>query len=146
MLTLNGERFASGRSKFLDHHPRFPEPTAKVFVKLEFPGLEGFSIAQVDTAAAYSILELELARALDLFDLEGYWTRMSTRMGLMDGKLVRLPVTFMADEGRSLDLEAMFFISKDWRGGTFLGYTGLLDRIRIALDSPANLFYFGRES
>jgi hypothetical protein len=26
---------------------------------------------------------------------------------------------------------------------TFLGYVGLLDRLRIALDSPANLFYFG---
>jgi hypothetical protein len=146
MLTLNGERFASGRSKFLDHHPRFPEPTAKVFVKLEFSGLDGFWIAQVDTAAAYSILEFEVARSLDLFDLEGHWTRMSTRLGLLDGKLVRLPMTLMADEGRSLDLEAMFFVSQNWRGGTFLGYTGLLDRLRIALDSPANLFYFGKES
>jgi len=33
-----------------------------------------------------------------------------------------------------------------WRGETFLGYTGLLDKLRIALDSPANQFYFGQES
>ncbi|HKH50182.1 MAG TPA: hypothetical protein VKM72_36480 [Thermoanaerobaculia bacterium] len=71
MLTLNGERFASGRSRFLDHDPRFPEPTAKVFVKLEFPGLNGYWVAQIDTGAAYSVLEVEIATALDLFNWEG---------------------------------------------------------------------------
>lgn len=57
----------------------------------------------------------------------------------------RLPVTLVADDGESLEVEAPFFVSPDWRGGTFLGYTGLLDRLRIALDSPANFFYFGSE-
>jgi len=66
-------------------------------------------------------------------------------VGHLDGQLIRLPVTLIADEGESLDLEATFFVSEQWRGGTFLGYTGLLDRLRIALDSPANLFYFGKE-
>jgi len=55
-------------------------------------------------------------------------------------------MSLVADEGRSLEVDATFFISQSWRGGTFLGYTGLLDRLRIALDSPANLFYFGKES
>ena len=146
MLTLNGERFASGRSRFLDHHPRFPEPTAKIFVKVAFAGFEEAWIAQVDTGAAYSILESEVAAALDLFEVEGQWTRISTRLGLLSGRLIRLPMILMADDGRSLDLEATFFVSEHWRGGTFLGYTGLLDRLRIALDSPANLFYFGKES
>ena len=71
--------------------------------------------------------------------------RLSTRLGVLQGQLIRLPVTLVADEGESLDLEAQFFVSPEWRGGTFLGYTGFLDRIRIALDSPANLFYFGEE-
>jgi hypothetical protein len=146
MLTLNGERFASGRSRFLDHHPRFPEPTAKVFVKVVFTGLDKTWIAQVDTGAAYSILEFEAAKTLGLFEMEGEWTRVSTRLGLLSGRLIRLPMILMADEGRSLDVEATVFVSENWRGGTFLGYSGLLDRLRIALDSPANLFYFGRES
>jgi hypothetical protein len=81
MLLLEGERFTSGRSKFLDQHPRLIEPTAKIFVKVAL--------------------------------------------------------------GRSLNLDATFFVSREWRGITFLGYVGLLDRIRIALDSPANFFYFG---
>src|SRR5262245_59201448 len=116
MLTLNGERFASGRAKFLDHHPRFPEPTAKVFVKVLFADLAETWIAQVDTGAAYSILEFDAAKSLDLFGAAGQLTRVSTRFGLLSGKLVRLPMFLMADEGRSLDLEATFFVSEQWRG------------------------------
>jgi hypothetical protein len=146
MLTLSGERFTSGRSRFLDHHPRFPEPTAKVFVKIIFAGLDEARIAQVDTGAAYSILEVNVAAGLGLLGLQEPWMRLSTRVGVLDGQLIRLPVTLVADEGESLDLDTLFFVSPEWRGGTFLGYTGFLERLRIALDSPANQFYFGEES
>jgi len=146
MLTLDGEPFTTGRSRFLDHHPRFPEPTAKVFVKIIFAGLDEARVAQVDTAAAYSILEADVATDLGLLGLQEPWTRLSTRVGVLNGQLIRIPVTLVADEGESLHLDAVFFVSPDWRGGTFLGYTGFLDRLRIALDSPANLFYFGEES
>lgn len=145
MLTLSGKRFTSGRSRFLDHHPRFPEPTAKVFVKIFFAGLDEAWIAQVDTGAAYSILEVDVASDLGLLDLQEPWTRLSTRVGVLNGQLIHLPVTLIADDGESLNLEAVFFVSPEWRGGTFIGYTGFLDRLRIALDSPANLFYFGEE-
>jgi hypothetical protein len=146
MLTLNGERFTSGRSRFFDHHPRFQESTAKVFVKISFAGLDEAWIAQVDTGAAYSILEVNVAADLGLVGLREPWTRLSTRLGVLTGQLIRLPVTLVADDGESLDLEGTFFVSAEWRGVTFIGYTGFLDRLRIALDSPANLFYFGEES
>jgi len=84
-----------------------------------------------------------IAEALGLFGWGGQTTRISTRLGTIGGQLLRLPLTFIADEGRSLDLDATFFVSREWRGATFLGYVGLLDRLRIALDSPSNLFYFG---
>lgn len=145
MLTLDGELFTSGRCSFLDQHPKFPEPSAKVFVQVKFTGLTGTWIAQVDTGAAYSILEVDAAAALGLLGLKEPWTRLSTRLGTLNGQLIRLPVTLVADHGESLELEAMFFVSPDWRGGSFLGYTGFLDRLRFALDSPANLFYFGEE-
>jgi len=145
MLIRDGEAFTSGRSGFLDQHPKFSEPSAKIFVQVKFASLEGTWIAQVDTGAAYSILELDVAAALGFLELKGLWTRLSTRLGVLDGQLIDLPVTLVADEGESLTLNAMFFVSPEWRGGTFLGYTGFLDRLRIALDSPANLFYFGRE-
>ncbi|HEX4961180.1 MAG TPA: aspartyl protease family protein [Thermoanaerobaculia bacterium] len=143
MLILDGQRFTSGRSRFLDQHPRFREPTAKVFVKVAFPGIKDTVMAQVDTGAAYSTLEPDVAEALGLFDLAGQRTRISTRLGTIAGQLIRIPLTLVADEGTSLDLDATFFVSPDWKGTTFLGYVGLLDRLRIALDSPTNLFYFG---
>ena len=145
MLSLDGEPFTSGRSRFLDQHPRFPEPGAKVFVQVEIAGLAGVWVAQVDTGAAYSILEADVAAALGLLGLRAPWTRLSTRLGVLKGQLIRLPITLVADDGESLEVDAPFFVSPEWRGGTFLGYTGLLDRLRIALDSPANLFYFGPE-
>jgi len=144
MLVLGGERFTSGRSKFLDNHPRFQEPTAKIFVKIAFPGLDdGAVLAQLDTGAAYSMLEPAISEALGLFDREGKTTRISTRLGTLSGRLIRIPLILAADEGISLDVEGTFFVSREWRGITFLGYVGLLDRLRIALDSPSNLFYFG---
>lgn len=143
MLVLS---FSSGRSKFLDRHPAFVEPTAKVFVKVVFVGLDTTWLAQLDTGAAYSVLESGAANKLGLFDTDGDPVRLSTRSGDLWGQIVRVPLKLVADEGESLDLEAAFFVSKDWHGATFLGYTGLLDKLRIALDSPANQFYFGEES
>jgi hypothetical protein len=122
------------------------ESTAKVYVKVQFAGLDTTWLAQVDTAAAYSVLEAGAAKELGLFAVEGHSIRLSTRLGDLRGRLIRVPLKFVADEGDSLTIEAPFFVSGDWHGGTFLGYTGLLDRLRIALDSPANLFYFGEES
>lgn len=143
MLILDGQRFTSGRSSFFDQHPKFLEPTAKVFVKVAFSGLSRPLLAQLDTGAAFSTLEVEVAEELGLFDLRGQTARLSTRLGSIGGHLIRLPLSLRADEGDSLHIEATFFVSRDWRGATFLGYIGLLDRLRIALDSPSNLFYFG---
>ena len=143
MFTLT---FSGGRSTFLDGHPGFTESTAKIFVKVSLPGLERKLLAQLDTGAAYSILELEAARKLGLLDIGGLQTRLGTRLGEFRGQLIRVPLKILAEEGESLVTEATFFVSSQWHGGTFLGYTGLLDKLRIALDSPANQFYFGEES
>ena len=69
---------------------------------------------------------------------------LSTRLGLLHGALYRVPLSFSADEGESLDLEATVFLSPDWTGPNFIGYQGLLQRIRFAVDPDANLFYFGQ--
>jgi len=144
MLTLNGLPFASSRAKYLDEEPFSQEPSAKVYVTVEFPGLS-HSLAQLDTGAAWSVLDLATAELLDLLDGGGEPTKMKTHAGTVAGRLERVPVKLVADEGDSLDLEATFLVSRDWRGRTFLGYTGSLDRVRIALDpgKGKNWFYFG---
>ena len=89
------------------------------------------------------MLDLELAQALGVLELHGEPARIHTRYGYVEGRLERIPLILVADEGSSLDLETTFLVSRDWPGKTFLGYTGFLDRLRIALDPPVNDFYFG---
>lgn len=143
MLSIGEKSFTTGRAKFRDQAPGAQEPTAKIFVKVEFPGLEGDWLAQIDSGAAYSMLDIEVAQALGLLNGDGEPARIDTRLGLIEGRLERIPLVLVADEGASLDMEATFLVSQAWQGKTFLGYTGFLDRLRIALDPPVNDFYFG---
>lgn len=83
---------------------------------------------------------------MGLLSWDEYPTRISTRLGTIGGQLIRLPLTLIAEEGASLGVDATFFVSRQWRGPTFLGYTGLLDRLRKGLDPLANMFYFGEGS
>lgn len=143
MLKLGETSFTTGRAKFLDRKPGSQEPTAKIYVTVKFPSLGRQSLAQLDTGAAWSVLEAEIAEALGVLDGDGEPTTMRTHLGEMTGRLERVPLTLIADEGTSLEVEATFLVSPEWSSITFLGYTGLLDRIRIALDPPVNWFYFG---
>ena len=148
MLKLNGQDFTTGSAKFLDEGEEFRESTPKIYVRIKFPGLESPSrtLAQLDTGAAWSVLRRDVAEALRVIDGSGEPVRMRTAAGFLQGRLERVPLILIADAGASLTLQATFFVSRQWQGGTFLGYTGLLDRLGIALDSPANQFYFGEES
>lgn len=71
MLKLGEADFTQGRSTFLDRHRDFLELTAKVYVRLLI-GESGLSIyAQVDTGAAWSVLDLRTAGSLGLLGLDG---------------------------------------------------------------------------
>lgn len=59
---------------------------------------------------------------------------MSTRLGRIEGRLHRLSVTLVADDGRDLQVAATVLIAPEWLGPPVLGYRGLLERVRIALD------------
>jgi len=69
---------------------------------------------------------------------------LSTRFGRFAGMLHRGLITLSADHGEPLDVDATVFLSPDWRAPNFIGYQGLLQRIRFAVDPENNLFYFGR--
>ena len=144
MLKLGGVDFTQGRSTFRDQSLEMWEPTAKIYVRVLVGDLARVVVAQLDTGAAWSVLDPLVARSLGLFEAEGHLTRLETRFGTMKGRLVRIPLRFIAEQGISLDTEGTFFISPDWPPGrTFLGYSGLLDAMRFALDPQANHFYFG---
>ncbi|MEA2693217.1 MAG: hypothetical protein QOJ16_2604 [Acidobacteriota bacterium] len=143
MLRLKGEAFTGGRARFVDFSGKLREPTAKVFVKIRVSDWSDPVLAQLDTGAAWSVLEPEIASVIGVLDGSGDPERLVTRAGVRRGHLVDVPITFLADEGYSIDIEGRFFVDPEWPFGSFLGYTGLLDRIRFALDPPRNDFYFG---
>lgn len=101
--------------------------------------------AMLDTAAPWCIFRPSVVSHLvrSLEPIPG-WTVLSTRSGRVRGNLFRGPVTFIADEGEPFDVDSTIFISPDWTGPNFVGYQGLLQRIRFAIDPETNLFYFGQ--
>lgn len=137
----DGSAFASGRSRYLDKDPGRPSETSSVHVQVEFDGVR--VLAMLDTGAAWSVLNAELADDLELFDRDGVPETISSRIGRVHGKLVRAMTTLVADDGDSVEVDSTVFVSRDWPAGNFIGYTGLLERIRFAIDPQDNAFIFG---
>jgi len=101
-------------------------------------------LAQIDTGAAWSVLSPDVASKLRIPLNAGNPAVLRTWLGRRQGRLVRIPFTFLADEGEPFPTDGTFFITPDWpEGMTFLGYSGLLDSIRFALDPQTNDFFFG---
>jgi hypothetical protein len=101
-------------------------------------------LALLDTAAPWCVLRADLAEALG-YDAapDPDLPRLSTRFGLLPGRLERLPVVFVAEEGEDVEVEATWFISSDWPGPVVIGWKGCLERLRLALDPSEEAFYFG---
>ena len=143
MLTLAGQSFSQGRASYFDHDPARPEPTSKIYVQVEPEGFGAVILAQLDTGAPWSILDREIAKAIDALDGDGQVTKVNARGGTYEGKLIKHRVTLLATAGASLDVDATVFVSAEWPWGTFIGYGGFLQSIRFAIDPSNNDIYFG---
>lgn len=144
MLKLDGHDFTTGRTRFYDQNPTGDEePTAKIYVPVRLGDVDAF--AQVDTGAAWSIMDGDTAQTIGVVDDGMGWRSVRTLVGTLEGFLARVPVTLLAEEGESLVFESTFLVvPENWPAGKiFLGYGGLLEHLRMALDPPANHFYFG---
>jgi hypothetical protein len=143
ILSRNGQPFSTGASRFRDSAIGQGEPTAKIFVRFRLPNLAEEFVGQLDTGAAWSIVNWDIAEAAGIRIENGERVRYSGRWGTIEGVLVNCPILISADVGEPLAIESSIFVTADWSAGNFLGYCGLLERIRFALDPKANLFYFG---
>ena len=137
----DGSAFTTGMSSYLDADPRQRSETSRIHVKVEFDGVS--VLALLDTGAAWSVLDAELARELGLLERDGESATISSRAGRIDGKLVRAATTLVADEGESIQVDSTVFVSSAWTDGNFIGYSGLLERVRFAIDPGSNSFVFG---
>jgi len=137
----DGSTFAAGRSQYRDEDSSHPAEGARILVRLEFDDVS--VLALLDTGAVWSVVEAELADELGLFGKDGESVTMSSRIGKFEGKLVRVRATLVAEDGDSVELDSTVFVSREWHRGNFIGYSGLLERIRFAIDPESNSFFFG---
>lgn len=99
--------------------------------------------ALLDTGSQWCLLPTHIAERLGYVGtLDMADTRMSTRFGVLEGRLERISVQFLADEGEDAEVEATWFLSEDWAGPPVIGWKGCLERIRFALDPAEEWFYF----
>ena len=75
-------------------------------------------------------------------------TTLHVRGMAYEGALVRAAVALQATRGADLEIEGTFFIPRltpgeVWPWPNFLGLEGFLSRIRFAVDTAENVFYFG---
>jgi hypothetical protein len=92
--------------------------------------------ALLDTGAEWSIFGGVLAsRLLDQAgSLGASPVSMSTRLGRIHGRYCEVPVMFLADDGEPFEVAATVLLAPEWEGPHVLGYRGLLERFRFALD------------
>lgn len=142
-----GRRCALPRRAVRPTSMRFPNSTrrdAKVYVRISAGAPAFTTLAMLDTGSTYSVLDADVADLIGAFDEAGApAVDLATRHGLLRGTLVRRRIWLLAEEGDSLEVDATFWVAREWRYGHFLGYTGFLQRIRFALDPQSNQLFFG---
>jgi predicted aspartyl protease len=144
MPTLNGIPFTTGRATYRDVHPHSRSTKSAIYVQVALPIDPGISLyAILDTGTPYCIFETEIMEALGLFPMDSGSLPLKTAYGSFSGTIQRTALRLVAEQGDSLDIDASVFVTDDWTYGNFLGYSGLLERIRFAIDPQTNSFYFG---
>jgi hypothetical protein len=130
---------------YLDRSPEVPPTDPRIYLEVQPGTLPCPVLALVDTAAPWCIFTPAIGKILrESFEPESKSdVRLSTRLGWYWGRLYRGPLTFPVLEGEPMEIDATVFLSAEWPGDNFLGYEGLLQRMRFAIDPRVNRFYFG---
>jgi hypothetical protein len=132
-----------GKSKYRPDHPD-PSGSLLVAIVCRVGGRKDNEIALLDTASQWCVLPSPLALELG-YDLEtARDVRLHTRHGALSGELTRFPILFVAEEGESVEVDATWFVTRDWPGPMVIGWKGCLERIRFALDPSEDDFYFAQ--
>ncbi len=149
ILLASEGAFAEGASTYVDAYPDWNDPHSRIYVRFRPEGVDAniSFLALLDTGGHYCILNEDVA-ALVRERLVGSLGPLDllTAHGLVRGDLYLLRIELVSDVGEDLDLETVVFVSADWRGPNYIGYTGVLDRLRFAVNPASNRFYFGRLS
>jgi hypothetical protein len=132
----------SGRSRYLVDYQDGPYHLL-VAVRCVVGANPEPTYALLDTAAEWCVLPADLARTwVEDLTPDPLVSPLQTRFGLLYGRLERMSLSFLAEEGRDLDIDATFFLSQDWIGPVVIGWRGCLERMNLALITNEDAFYF----
>ncbi len=141
---MTGEDFLTGACDYSDFHPGRKEPLARIYVPFRLQGVAIRWVGLLDTGGHFCILSPEVVEMVgDVLSGSDQEASLLTSQGRLVGGLYRHGIELLATDGENLELEATVFVSPGWSGPSILGYTGVLDRVRFAVDPRANRFYFG---
>jgi hypothetical protein len=144
LLLASGQPFTTSVARYLDAHPEIREPLPRIYVEFLPQGTPLSFIALLDTGGHYCLLNSAVVDEIrDQLTERISSVELQTAVGKLAGDLYRHRITLIAEAGKNLDLEATLFVTADWNGPSILGYSGVLDRFRLALDPWTNRFYFG---
>lgn len=147
----DGRPFTIGAASYSYRPATENETTERIIVEIQIGEIT--TEAVVDTGGVYLFCTPSIADRLSLDEesaLSGV-KEILFRGQWVKGRLYRLGLVLLAEEGNSLNFEATAFVPEDYREDTwveipcFLGLFGCLERLRFAvnpdLDKPT--FYFG---
>ncbi len=140
------EPFALGAAQYWDADPELKELQSRIYVRFRPEGVEPKRsfLALFDTGAHYCILNAGVVDLIrDQLSEPLGPMKLQTAHGPVWGQLHRHRIQLVAEAGKDLVVDSTVFIPPDWRAPCFLGYTGMLDRLRFAINPQTNRFYFG---
>ncbi len=117
---------------------------ARIYVRIQPQGTDLEFLALLDTGAHYCLLNEDAARVIrrHLTMSLGEVT-LRTAHGPVRGELYIHRIRLIAEEGEPLDIESTVFVPPEWRAPSILGYTGAMDRMRVAFDPEISCVYYG---
>jgi hypothetical protein len=141
--------FATGAVSY-NYRPVTEHETApRLVVEIEIEGLRTDAI--VDTGGIFLLCPPAVANRLGLDERAALGEEIvMVRGSRVTGKLHRVTLTLLAEEGQNLSVEVTALIPTERRDEAwvhdlpcFLGLQGCLERLRFAVDRTAEKFYFG---
>lgn len=150
LLFADRSVFASGSVQYVYRRVTSKDQTERIFIPVEIESIRTYAV--VDTGGSYIVCEPAIAEQLGLDADAGLDPSvLEIRGNRVHGHLHRLTLTFFAgeNEGESVEVDATAFIpdsgSEEWPADlpSFIGLSGCLDRMRIAIDPYTEMFHFG---
>jgi len=146
---LDGQPFATGSVGYSYRPATERETVSRLIVQVEIEGV--MTEAIIDTGGVFLICPPKIANRMQLDENDSLGEDIvGVRGSDVRGRLYRMNLKLLAEEGQSLTLEVTALIPRDTREEhwvselpCFLGLHGCLERLRFAVDPYTETFYFG---